>query len=112
MYQERTLQPSRTEGVGSGNGPDVETISKRFPSEHPDVRVYLDVTAGGAAMTLDVDVIGIVNGKRHVLASFPQQSIAAIAVLTIANCPRNISTAFVAGGTTPSFTYNLQFTRQ
>jgi len=112
MYQERVLDERGPQGTGSGDGPDLETISKRYPSEHPDVRAYLDVTAGGGAMTLDVDIIGIIDGKRHVLASFAQQSVAALEVITIPNCPRNISTAWVVGGTTPSMTWKVTVTRQ
>lgn len=123
MYKEFELQPSRTEGTGSGDGPDLKTINfrsrdsaleKRFRGANPvggKARIYLDVTGGGAAMTLDVDVIGIINGKRHVLASFTQQSVAALEVITIEEAPDELSTAWVVGGTTPSMTWNVQVTR-
>jgi len=112
MYQERTLQPTRQEAESSGSGPDVETINERFPSEHPDVRLYLDITDESGVATLDIDVIGIVNGKRYVLDSFPQQSAVGLTLLTIPNCPRNISTDFIVGGTSVTMDWNIQFTRQ
>jgi len=119
MYREFELQPSRTEGTGSGDGPDVKTIQRGRPNlfrrTNPrggDARIYLDITGGGgAAMTLDIDVIGIINGKRQILASFPQQTVAALAVLTVTEAPDELSTAFVVGGTTPTYTYNIQVTR-
>ncbi len=114
MYQERELEPSRveTDTPGSGSGQDVESITKRYPSEHPDVRAYLDITAGGGgAMTLDIDIIGVVNGVRYVIASFPQQTVAAQVQLLVPNCPSIISHDFVVAGTTPTYTYNLRFTR-
>ncbi len=112
MYQERELQPSRTEAESSGSGPDVETISVRYPSEHPDVRVYLDITGETGTATLDIDVIGIINGKRYILDSFAQQSAIGLTILTIPNCPRDISTDFIVGGTTVTMTWNIQITRQ
>jgi len=113
MYQERELQPSRQEAEGSGSGPDVSTIrDPRYPVEHPDARVYLDITAETGAATLDVDVIGVVNGKRYVLDSFPQQSAVGLAMLTIPNCPDIVSTDFIVGGTTVTMDWNIQVTRQ
>ncbi len=124
MYREFELQPSRSEGTGSGDGPNVSTIfpdgprdsaqEKRFRGRNPvggKARIYLDVTGGGAAMTLDVDVIGIVNGKRQILASFTQQSVAALEVITVEEAPDNLSTAWVVGGTTPTMIWNVQVTR-
>lgn len=112
MYQERTLQPTRQEAEGNGVGPDVETISTRFPSEHPDVRIYLDLTAESGTATLDIDIIGIINGKRYVLLSIAQQSGVGLTVVTIPNCPRNISTDWLVGGTSVTMDWNIQFTRQ
>lgn len=112
MYQERELQPSRQEAESSGSGPDLETISTRYPSEHPDVRVYLDITAESGTATLDIDVIGIINGKRYVLLSIAQQSGVGLTVVTVPNCPRNISTDFIVGGTTVTMDWNIQITRQ
>jgi hypothetical protein len=112
MYTERELQPPTQEAEGSGSGPDLETISKRYPSEHPDVRVYLDITAESGTATLDVNVIGIINGKRYVLLSIAQQSGIGLTVVTIPNCPRNISTDWVVGGTTVTMDWNIQITRQ
>lgn len=123
MYKEFELQPSRTEGTGSGDGPDLKTINfrsrdsaleKRFRGANPvggKARVYLDVTAVSGTPTLDVDLIGIVNGKRHVLGSFTQTAIVGLEVITIEEAPDELSTAWVVGGTTPSMTWNVQVTR-
>lgn len=112
MYSERTLQPSRSESEGTGSGPDLETISERYPSEHPDARLYLNITDESGTATLDIDVIGIVNGVRYILASFPQQSAVGLTLLTIPNCPRNISTDFDVGGTIVTMDWNIEITRQ
>jgi hypothetical protein len=112
MYQERELQPSTQEAEGSGSGPDVETISRRYPVEHPDARIYLDVTDESGTATLDVDVIGIINGKRHVLDSFTQMSAVGLQMITIPNCPNEISTDWTVGGTTVTMDWNIQITRQ
>lgn len=124
MYKEFELQPSRVEGTGSGDGPNVSTIfpdgpidsalEKRFRGRNPvggKARIYLDVTAVSGTPTLDVDVIGIINGKRHVLASFTQTAIVGLEVITVEEAPDNLSTAWVVGGTTPSMTWNVQVTR-
>lgn len=113
MYQEREIQPSRQEAESSGSGPNVSTVrDPRYPVEHPDARIYLDVTAETGTATLDVDVIGVINGKRYVLDSFPQQSAVGLAMLTIPNCPDVISTDFTVGGTTVTMDWNIQMTRQ
>jgi hypothetical protein len=112
MYAERELQPSRQEAEGSGSGPDIDTISVRYPREHPDVRVYLDLTAETGTATLDVDVIGIVNGKRHVLDSFTQMSAVGLQMITIPNAPKILSTDFTVGGTTVTMDWNIQITSQ
>lgn len=112
MYQERTLQPSRQEAESSGSGPDIKTISRRYPSEHPDVRIYLDITAESGTATLDIDIIGIVNGKRYVLLSIAQQSGVGLTLVTIPNCPNEISSDFTVGGTSVTMDWNIQFTRQ
>lgn len=124
MYREFELQPSRIEGTGSGDGPDVNTIfpdgprdsalEKRFRGRNPvggKARVYLDVTAVSGTPTLDVDIIGIVNGVRHILDSFTQTALVGLEVITLEEAPDELSTAFVVGGTTPSMTWNVQVTR-
>ncbi len=112
MYTERELQPTRQEAEGNGDGPDLETISVRYPSEHPDARIYLDITAESGTATLDIDIIGIINGKRYVLLSIAQQSAVGLTVVTIPNCPRNVSTHWLVGGTSVTMDWNIQITRQ
>jgi len=112
MYSEREVHASAAEAEGSGSGVDIETISVRYPSEHPDARFYLDVTGETGTATLDVDIIGIINGKRHVLDSFTQMSAVGLQMITIPNCPRNVSTDWVVGGTTVTMTWNIQMHRQ
>lgn len=113
MYVERELQPSRQEAEGNGSGPDLETIlPPRYPVEHPDARIYLDVTAESGTATLDVDVIGIINGKRYVLDSFTQVTAVGLSQLTIPNCPNEVSTDWLVGGTSVTMDWNIQMTRQ
>jgi hypothetical protein len=112
MYSERVLQPATQEAEGSGSGPNVQTInSPRYPVSHPDARVYLDITDESGTATLDVDVIGVVNGKRYVLLSIAQQSAVGLTMVTIPNCPDIISTDWTVGGTTVTMDWNIQITR-
>ncbi len=113
MYVERELQPPRQETEGTGSGPVLETINNpRYPVEHPDARIYLDVTAETGTATLDIDIIGVINGQRYVLDSFSQVSGVGLSQLTIPNCPDKVSTDFDVGGTIVTMDWNIVITRQ
>ena len=112
-YTERVLQPTRQEAEGNGVGPDLETIRPpRYPVEHPDARVYLNVTAESGTATLDVDVMGVINGVRHLLASFTQATGVGQEQITIPNCPNIVSTDWLVGGTTVTMDWDITITRQ
>jgi hypothetical protein len=112
MYSERELQPPTQEAEGNGSGPDVSTIrNPRFPVEHPDARVYLNVTDESGTATLDVDVIGVINGVRHLLASFTQATGVVQEQITIEGCPDVVSTDWLVGGTIVTMDWDIQITR-
>jgi len=105
-YHEFELEASRTE-TGNASGGDVDSFEPRFPATG-GCRFYLDVTAASVSDTLDVDIIGVVNGKRVVIGSFPQQVAVGTVSIFIEECPKILSSDWTIGGASPSFTFNIQ----
>ena len=105
-YHEFELLASRVE-TADGSGEDVDSFSQRFPPKG-GCRFYLDVTAASASDTLDVDIIGVVNGKRVIIGSFAQQAAVGTISIFIEECPKILSSDWTIAGASPSFTFNIQ----
>ena len=109
IYSEIELLPSAARTT-TGSGSTVKTLRDFAPSS--SARAYLSVSAAsGTSPTLDVDIIGVVNGVEYVVASFQQKTAAAKETIHILDTPRDLKAGYAIGGTTPSFTFEVHITR-
>ncbi len=126
QYNEFELLASTTETASSTLGAPVSTITQitnndrtanqqrandRLNKTGGDMRCYLDVTAfGGTSPTLDVDIIGVINGIDHLLGSFTQVGEAASQeAITIVAAPDDIDVDWtISGSAGQTYTFNIQ----
>lgn len=126
QYNEFELLASTTETASDSLGAAVSTITQitnndrtsnqqrandRLNKTGGDMRCYLDVTAfGGTSPTLDVDIIGVINGIDHLLVSFTQVGEAASQeAITIVAAPDDIDVDWtISGSAGQTYTFNIQ----
>lgn len=73
--------------------------------------LVVNVTAAsGTSPTLDVTVKGVVNGAEITLGTF-NFTAAGVQTAVLNNAPRWIRVDYTVGGTTPSFTFNVDVER-
>ena len=129
QYREFEILASRTETeTGSlATGSAVDTITQitgtdrtfsdrnkndRLDKNGGDIRCYLDVTAAGTGDTLDVELIGIINGKRYDIGSFTQATGISTATVLFNMAPDKLALDWViAGDGGETFTFNIQCSR-
>ena len=108
-YFEKVLLASRTETATGSEAGSVSTQSRRFSGEG-GLRLYLEVSnAAGTSPTLDVTVIGVVNGIRYVLGVFTQLTTTGETLsIFIDGAPDDISFDWVITGSAgQTFTFNI-----
>lgn len=80
------------------------------------IRVQLDIDAvSGTTPTLDVTVLDSVDGGENwnVIDTFPQKTAAGVTVRTVTGITSDIlQVAWVIGGTTPSFTFDVDISSE
>lgn len=126
QYNEFELLASTTETASDSLGAAVSTITQitnndrtsnqqrandRLNKTGGDMRCYLDVTAfGGTSPTLDVDIIGVINGIDHLLGSFTQVGEASSQeAITIVAAPDDIDVDWtISGSAGQTYTFNIQ----
>lgn len=90
----------------TGSGSDVATLNARDLGGQ--VRVYLDVTAAaGTTPTLDVRIQGKINGAYYTIGTFTQKTAAGRDSILIEEAPGTLRADWTIGGTTPSFTFEI-----
>lgn len=76
-----------------------------------EVRCYLDVTAAGAGDTLDVDLIGVVQGVRYDIGSFTQATGVTSETVLFDQAPNLLSLDWtIAGDGGETFTFSVNCT--
>lgn len=92
--------------TATGSGSDVSTLNTRDRAE--PVRVYLDVSAAaGTSPTLDVRIRGKINGLYYTIGTFTQKTTAGRDSILIDEAPGTLQADWTIGGTSPSFTFEL-----
>jgi hypothetical protein len=113
-YIEATPVASAARTV-TGNSAVLDTLELR--SEGAGVfdrcRFYLDVTAAsGTSPTLNVKIVGVVNGIDFDLTpTFTQKTAVARETILVDECPRFVKIVWTVAGTTPSFTFSVSYSR-
>lgn len=105
-YREMELVASRTETSNDNSG-TVNTLPTEVTGS--DLVVYLDVTASsGTSETMDITINGIVNNKVYQLGAFTQATGVTTERVVITDAPADVRFDWTLGGTSPSFTFNIQ----
>lgn len=86
----------------TGEGGDVQIISGQ------SARCYLNVTAAsGTSPTLDVTIVGVVDGADYTLFTFAQKTAAGVETVRTDDVPDVLKAKWTIAGTTPSFTFEV-----
>lgn len=112
MYHERNLLSSLARSA-TGSGAVVDTLEGDiFGPYAPSARAYLNVSAvAGAAPTLNVTILGVVNGVEVQLGAFAQASAVGKQTIQLPDCARHVRADYTIGGTAPSFTFSVELSR-
>lgn len=111
LYEENTLLSSAARTTtGEGLPVTLERSSRNHPS---NAKCYLNVSAqSGTTPTLDVDIVGIINGVDFVINSFTQVGGATgKQTIDISNCPEKVKAAYTIAGGSPSYTFEVYISR-
>ncbi len=102
----RELLPSAARTTtGSGSVADVGGSGATITGAAKG-RFFLDASAAsGTSPTLDVTVVGIVNGREHTIVTFTQLVAAGQETFLVEVVPDQIRVDFTITGGTPSFTF-------
>lgn len=112
-YKESTIHASAARTATSIATEPIDTFQGAVDGhKNPNCRFFLDITAvSGTTPTLVLELWGTINGVDFLLGAFASKNAAGKDTIVIADCPRYVKPRWVVGGTTPSFTFNVQASR-
>lgn len=111
-YKETVLAASAARTT-TGEGSVVETIPNVDAGHVGEkTRFNLNVSAAsGTTPTLDVTLVGVVNGIEYTIGTFTQKTGVIKDTITVDAAPNKVKAKWTIGGGTPSFTFEVTASR-